>query len=60
MTLYEKKKKAAIVAVTYYLSKEAVAKNENAVNNIWGDAAKQNNMENRLRVQRRGRSLPIR
>ena len=58
MTATEKKKRAAMIAVAYYLEQEA-AKNNAEVNEYkaWANAGKEIIMDNREKVQRRGRML---
>lgn len=60
MSRTEKKKKAAMIAVAYYLEQEAAARNEIILRNVWGEMGKTTIMNNRMRVQRRGRMLPMR
>jgi hypothetical protein len=60
MSDIDKKKKAAMVAVAYYLEQEAAARNEIIMKNMWGEMGKTTIMNNRMRVQRRGRVLPMR
>lgn len=58
MTAREKKKKAAMIAVAYYMEQEA-AKNNLEVKNYsaWVSLGKEVIMDNRNMVQRRGRVL---
>lgn len=60
MSRTEKKKKAAMIAVAYYLEQEVAARNEIILRNVWGEMGKTTIMNNRMRVQRRGRMLPMR
>lgn len=57
MTAREKKRKAAMIAVAYYLEQEAAKNNEIVVDNAWKAAGKEVIMNNRAMVQRRGRLL---
>lgn len=61
MTATEKKKRAAMIAVAYYLEQEA-AKNNIEVKdyNAWVNSGKEIIMDNREKVQRRGRLLRTR
>lgn len=58
MTAIEKKRRAAMIAVAYYLEQEA-AKNNIEVTDYktWATAGKEVIMDNREMVQRRGRSF---
>lgn len=56
MTDREKKKKAAMIAVAYYIQQEANMAHDARVKNIWAEMGKELIMENRTRVQRRGRN----
>ncbi|WP_347838259.1 hypothetical protein [uncultured Draconibacterium sp.] len=58
MTAREKKRKAAMIAVAYYLEQEA-AKNKLEVKDYsaWVSSGKEVIMDNRNMVQRRGRAL---
>ena len=53
----DKKKKAIMVAIAYYLEKEHASKGSNAFNQIWGDQARRRTMQDHENVQRRGRIL---
>ncbi len=55
MTAREKKRKAALIAVAYYLEQEAAKNNEAKEYNTWASAGKEVIMNNREMVQRRGR-----
>lgn len=54
-----KKKKAALIAVAYYLEEEA-AKQDMVMKNMWDTMGRKTIMNNRLAVQRQGKSLPLR
>lgn len=58
MTREEKIKKAAMVAVAYYLEEEAAKQNDGKPVNSWSSTGKKVMMNNRIMVQRHGRSLP--
>lgn len=58
MTERDKRKKAAMIAVAYYIQQEANMAQNNKVRNIWAEMGKELMMENRNRVQRRGR-IPL-
>ncbi len=60
MTRAEKKKKAVAIAVAYFLEEEAKAMQDFKARNMWVVTGNQIMMENRARVQRRGRVLPAR
>ena len=53
----EKKKKAIMVAIAYYLEKEYAAKNNVAINQAWSVQARRRTMQDHENVQRRGRLL---
>ncbi|MCU4176162.1 hypothetical protein [Carboxylicivirga sp. N1Y90] len=57
MTAREKKRKAAMIAVAYYLEQEAAKNNEVKDVKAWSSAGKEVMMSNRALVQRRGRLL---
>ncbi len=57
MTAREKKRKAAMIAVAYYLEQEAAKNNDAKADNTWLAAGKEVIMGNRAMVQRRGRLL---
>jgi len=57
MTAREKKRRAAMIAVAYYLEQEAAKNNEVKVEKAWSAAGKEVIMSNRAMVQRRGRLL---
>ncbi|MCU4157000.1 hypothetical protein J1N10_13505 [Carboxylicivirga sp. A043] len=57
MTAREKKRKAAMIAVAYYLEQEAAKNNEVKAVNSWKAIGKEVIMSNRAMVQRRGRLL---
>ncbi len=57
MTDREKKRKAAMIAVAYYLEQEALQQKEVKVSKMWATAGKEVIMGNRALVQRRGRIL---
>ncbi len=60
MTLSDKKKKAVAIAVAYYLEQEAAENHGSIADQTWVTMGKATIMENRARVQRRGRVLPMR
>ena len=60
MTAQEKRRKAAIIAVSYYLSQEAEKAKVGFVKNSWFRAGKEVAMSNRQLVQRHGRALHTR
>ena len=53
----EKKKKAIMVAIAYYLEKEYAAKSSTTINQLWSDQARIRTMQDHENVQRRGRIL---
>ncbi|WP_320111145.1 hypothetical protein [Draconibacterium orientale] len=56
MTAREKKRKAAMIAVAYYLEQEAAKNNlEENEHKAWAAAGKELIMDNRQMVQRHGR-----
>ena len=57
MTAREKKRKAALIAVAYYLEQEAAKNDKRKIENAWAVAGKEVSMSNRALVQRRGRLL---
>lgn len=57
MTAREKKRRAAMIAVAYYLEQEAEKNSEVKTVNSWKSTAKGIAMNNRTLVQRRGRLL---
>jgi len=57
MTARDKKKKAAMIAVAYYLEQEAAKNQEEQHQNSWLAAGKEIAMSNRVMVQRHGRGL---
>lgn len=57
MTDREKKRKAALVAVAYYLEQEAAQMETAEQPKQWSDMGKEIMMNNRAMVQRRGRLL---
>ncbi|MCT4648062.1 MAG: hypothetical protein N4A74_23940 [Carboxylicivirga sp.] len=57
MTAREKRRKAALIAVAYYLEQEAAKNQEVKATNTWSAAGKEVIMSNRAMVQRRGRLL---
>ncbi len=57
MTAIEKKRRAAMIAVAYYLEQEAAKENEGKDYKVWANAGKGVIMDNREMVQRRGRML---
>lgn len=57
MTAREKKRKAAMIAVAYYLEQEAAKNGDLKTSSAWTTAGKAVIMDNREMVQRRGRSL---
>lgn len=56
MTIQEKKKKAAMIAVAYYLEQEAEKPKLKRLNS-WRTVGQEVIMNNRALVQRRGRTL---
>lgn len=56
MTAKEKKRKAAIIAVAYYLEQQA-AKNNDGHSDVWTWSGNEIIMDNRARVQRKGHLL---
>ena len=56
MTTKEKKRKAAIIAVAYYLEQQAAKDNE-AGSDAWTWSGNEIIMDNRARVQRKGHLL---
>lgn len=57
----DKKKKAAVAAAIYYLQLEKDAQEHNSSNkSIWIDMGRKFIMEHSMKIQRLGRSLPIR
>ncbi len=57
MTEREKRKRAAIIAVAYYLEEEKTRQNEVMETSRWVSTAQEVAMGNRAMVQRRGRFL---
>ncbi len=57
MTAREKKRKAAMVAIAYYLEQEAAKNTEVKTQNNWLSTGKKIAMGNRVMVQRHGRAL---
>lgn len=57
MTAREKKKRAAIIAVAYYLEQEAAKSTEEKEYKTWATVGKEMMMGNRTMVQRRGRQV---
>ena len=57
MTSREKKRKVAMIAVSYYLEQEAENNSENKTVNSWKNTSREIAMSNRTLVQRRGRLL---
>ena len=55
----DKKKKAIMVAIAYYLEKEYADKGSTAINLAWGEHARKRMMLDSLNVQRRGRTMPV-
>ncbi len=55
MTTIDKKKKAAIMAVAYYLKQEEYANKQLKKTNNWIKEAKKVSMNNRILIQRHGR-----
>lgn len=51
----EKKKKAIMVAIAYYLEKEYATKNNLAINQAWSVQARRRTIQDHENVQRRGR-----
>lgn len=62
MALTEKKRKAIAAAVVYLIEQEDAADTTQDLNtrNTWVNMGKESMMQNRARVQRRGRVLPMR
>lgn len=56
MTDRQKKMKAALAAVAYYLEQEA-QQDQPVANNAWSEMGKEIIMKNRAMVQRRGRVI---
>lgn len=61
MVLTEKKKKAIAAAVAYLIEEEEAAEALHCLKarNMWVNMGKESIMQNRVRIQRRGRSLPM-
>lgn len=60
MALDVKKKKAIAAAVAYLIEQEdAFCPQDSKAQNTWANMGKETMMQNRMRVQRRGRSLPM-
>jgi len=57
MTREEKKKKAALIAVAYYLEQEKSVCRENPDCNSWSRVGRETRMNDRTVVQRRGKTL---
>jgi hypothetical protein len=57
MTAREKKRRAAMIAVAYYLEQEAAKNLEVKDYSAWVNSGKGIIMDNRAKVQRRGRLL---
>jgi hypothetical protein len=60
MNAYEKKRKAAMIAVAYYIEQEkanAAASNGMNRSGAWAQTGKEIAMNNRYMIQRRGRLL---
>lgn len=55
MTHSEKKKKAALIAAAYYIEHDILANKKSKPRNAWAEMGHELIMENRLRIQRRGR-----
>ena len=54
----ERKKKAIMVAIAYYLEKERATKGNLAINQAWSEQARIRTVQDHENVQRRGRLLP--
>lgn len=57
MTEHEKRRRAAMIAVAYYVEEETQRLSHKAFVNHWKEAGKEVSMGNRIMVQRRGRTL---
>ena len=55
----DRKKKAIMVAIAYYLEKESAMKDSQIITQAWGDHARKRTMSENQNIQRRGRSLPF-
>ena len=53
----EKKKKAIMVAIAYYLEKERSSKGNLMINQAWSEQARLRTIQDHENVQRRGRLL---
>jgi hypothetical protein len=55
----DRKKKAVMVAIAYYLEKEAAEKGNNVVNQAWSEYARKRLMLDSQNIQRKGRTMPF-
>jgi len=55
----DRKKKAIMVAIAYYLEKESAMKDSRVITQAWSEHARKRTMIENQNVQRRGRSLPF-
>jgi len=55
----DRKKKAIMVAIAYYLEKEAAEKGNNVVNQAWSEYARKRLMLDSQNIQRKGRTMPV-
>lgn len=60
MTAREKKRRAAMIVVAYYLEQQAAKNTDVPSGNTWTTAGKDVIMDNRARVQRKGRIIKSR
>lgn len=55
----DKKKKAIMVAIAYYLEKEAAAKGNKVASQAWSEYARKRLMLDSQNIQRKGRTMPV-
>ena len=55
----DRKKKAIMVAIAYYLEKEAAMRDSSVITQAWSEHARKRTMLDSLNVQRRGRTMPV-
>lgn len=55
----ERKKKAIMVAIAYYLEKEAAMRDGHVISQAWSEHARKRGMLDSLNVQRKGRTMPV-
>lgn len=55
----DRKKKAIMVALAYYLEKEAATSGHQRINQAWSEHARKRLMLDSLNVQRKGRTMPV-